>query len=158
MAAADVVLSPSFVADGTGGMARRVDHASKSRFDHVITDERVLATVTARLQDRLLPEVVRSFAHRPTSLETPKLVRYPSGRGVFRPHRDNVTADTAHRRLAVTINLDRGYSGGRLRFPEIGDDTFQPDPGSAIVFSCGLLHEVTEVERGDRHACITFLW
>ncbi|MBI5089121.1 MAG: 2OG-Fe(II) oxygenase, partial [Actinobacteria bacterium] len=153
-----LVDSPSFVPDGEGGTALATDHRLKSRLDHVIVDDDVLAVVAARLRDRLLPEVVRSFAHRPASFEVPKIVRYPAGGGVFRPHRDNVTADTAHRRLAVTINLDRGYVGGRLRFPEVSDDSYQPNPGSAIVFSCGLLHEVTEVERSPRHALITFLW
>ena len=50
------------------------------------------------------------------------------------------------------------YEGGDLRFPEWGTDLWRPAPGDAIVFSCGLLHEVTPVTAGTRHALITFLF
>ena len=69
-----------------------------------------------------------------------------------------VPPDAAHRRFAVTINLDADYEGGCLHFPEFGEDLYRPQPGSAIVFSCGLLHEVTPVTAGCRHALLTFLW
>jgi predicted 2-oxoglutarate/Fe(II)-dependent dioxygenase YbiX len=154
----DLVDSPSFARGPGQAATMRVDHRLKHRFDHVMTDAELVDTVTARLRDRLLPEVDRSLAHRPTSFETPKVVRYPAGGGRFEPHRDNASPDTAHRRLAVTVNLDCGYLGGELRFPEVGDERYRPRPGAAIVFSCGLLHEVTPVERCDRHALITFMW
>lgn len=150
--------SPSHTADADGGLLMRIDPARKVRDDVVLVASPVLDEVVVALQARLLPEIDRCLAHRPTSFEAPKVVRYPSGTGHFAPHRDNLGPDVAHRRLAVTINLTDGHEGGELRFPELGPQRYRPPVGAAIVFSCGLLHEVTAVIAGDRHALVTFLW
>jgi predicted 2-oxoglutarate/Fe(II)-dependent dioxygenase YbiX len=79
--------------------------------------------------------------------------------GHFRPHRDNTTKGTAHRRFAVTINLNAGdYGGGDLRFPEYGPATYRAPTGGAVVFSCSLLHEATPVTSGTRYAFLPFLY
>jgi hypothetical protein len=133
------------------------DPAVKQRLDDRLPP--ALAERVVRLiERRLLPEVARGLAHRPRSFEALKLVRYDAGAGWFAPHRDDATADVAHRRLAVTVNLDDGYEGGDLTFPELGPERYRPLPGAAIVFSCGLLHAVTPVRTGTRHALVTFLW
>ncbi len=144
----DVADQPTLVAD----------IAVKARHDHRLVDARLTALVQRAMVERLLPVVARSFAHTPRSHETFKLVRYDADDGWFTAHRDNVTPSAAHRRFAVTLNLDADYEGGDLRFPEFGEDLYRPQPGSAIVFSCGLLHEVTPVTAGSRHALLTFLW
>ena len=82
-----------------------------------------------------------------------------SSGGHFRSHRDNTTLGTAHRRFAVTINLNAGeYDGGDLRFPEFGARTYRAPTGGAIVFSCSLLHEATTVTKGRRFAFLPFLY
>ncbi len=79
--------------------------------------------------------------------------------GHFRPHRDNTTRGTAHRRFAVTINLNAGdYDGGDLCFPEFGARSYNPPTGGAAVFSCSLLHEAKPVTRGRRYAFLPFLY
>jgi predicted 2-oxoglutarate/Fe(II)-dependent dioxygenase YbiX len=78
--------------------------------------------------------------------------------GHFRPHRDNTTKGTAHRRFAVTINLNSDFEGGELSFPEYGPRSFKPPPGGAVVFSCSLLHTVSKVTRGKRYAFLPFLY
>ena len=79
--------------------------------------------------------------------------------GYFRSHRDNTTKGTAHRRFAVTINLNStDYEGGELRFPEFGQRTYKPPTGGAIIFSCSLLHEALPVTRGTRYAFLPFLY
>ena len=84
---------------------------------------------------------------------------YPAGAGWFRPHRDNTTKGTAHRKFAVTINLNaEDYEGGELRFPEFGDRRYRPPTGGAVVFSCSLLHEALPVTRGERYAFLPFLY
>jgi predicted 2-oxoglutarate/Fe(II)-dependent dioxygenase YbiX len=154
----DLVPSPSHgvAADGQPGLV--VVPELKSRLDHPLRDERLTRRLADGMCQRLLPEVERCLAHRPSSFEAPKLVRYVAGCGWFTAHRDNTTPDSAHRRLAVTINLGHGYEGGDLRFPEFGPDTYRPGPGAALVFSCGLLHEVTPVIAGTRDAVLSFLW
>jgi len=63
--------------------------------------------------------------------------------GYLRPHRDTTTG-TAHRRFAVTINLNaEDFTGRDLRFPEYGNRLFRCNTCGAVVFSCGMLHEAT---------------
>src|SRR5262249_4528951 len=72
--------------------------------------------------------------------------------GHFYRHRDNINAGAQHRRFAVTINLNKGYDGGDLIFPEFGRRRYRAPYGGAIVFSCGALHELTPVTCGNRYA------
>ena len=59
----------------------------------------------------------------------------------------------------MTINLNTGdYEGGAVEFPEYGDKTYRPPRGGAIVFSCSLLHEATDVTRGSRYAVLCFFY
>lgn len=79
--------------------------------------------------------------------------------GHFRIHRDNTSKATAHRRFAVTINLNADdYDGGDLIFPEFGPEQWRPPTGGAAVFSCSLLHEVRPVTRGVRYCFLPFLF
>ena len=39
--------------------------------------------------------------------------------GHFRAHRDNTTKGTAHRRFAVSINLNDDFDGGEVELPRI---------------------------------------
>jgi predicted 2-oxoglutarate/Fe(II)-dependent dioxygenase YbiX len=104
-----------------------------------------------------VPLVKRSFQFEATRMERYIVGRYEAGAGHFRPHRDNTTKGTAHRRFAVTINLNAGdYEGGDLRFPEYGARTYRAPTGGAVVFSCSLLHEATPVTRGERYAFLPF--
>src|SRR5215208_3483636 len=79
--------------------------------------------------------------------------------GHFRAHRDNTTMGTAHRRFAVTINLNaEEYEGGDLLFPEFGSRTYRAPTGGAVVFSCSLLHQAMPVTKGRRFAFLPFLY
>jgi predicted 2-oxoglutarate/Fe(II)-dependent dioxygenase YbiX len=104
--------------------------------------------------------IERAFMWRPTRMERYLIARYDAeGGGFFRPHRDNTTNGTAHRRFAVTINLNaEDYEGGDLRFPEFGSRTYRAPTGGAVVFACALLHEATPVTRGERYAFLPFLY
>ena len=113
-----------------------------------------------RLQRRLLPEIKRAFQFEVTRIERYVVAEYDSGSGgYFRPHRDNTTPGTAHRRFACTINLNaEDYTGGDLRFPEFGPNTYRAPSGGAVVFSCSLLHEATPVSAGIRYAFLPFFY
>jgi predicted 2-oxoglutarate/Fe(II)-dependent dioxygenase YbiX len=78
--------------------------------------------------------------------------------GHFRAHRDNTTKGTAHRRFAVSINLNEEFEGGRVSFPEYGPRGYKAPPGGAVVFSCSLLHAVSKVTEGRRYAFLPFLY
>lgn len=131
----------------------------KRRSDVIIEDDQLQKQVVARLTRRLVPQIEKAFNFKPTRIERYLVARYDSETGgFFRPHRDNTTRGTAHRRFAVSINLNSDYDGGDLRFPEFGDRTYRPPPGGACVFSCSVLHEATPVTRGERFAFLPFLY
>ncbi|HEX8483141.1 MAG TPA: 2OG-Fe(II) oxygenase [Allosphingosinicella sp.] len=135
------------------------DPQHKMRRDREITDENLCGVLRHRIQTRLVPMVKRSFQFEATRMERYIVGRYEAGAGHFRPHRDNTTKGTAHRRFAVTINLNAGgYEGGDLRFPEFGRRSYRAPTGGAVVFSCSLLHEATPVTSGERYAFLPFLY
>ena len=78
--------------------------------------------------------------------------------GHFYRHRDNLNAGARHRRFAVSLNLNGDYDGCDLRCPEFGRQTYRAPAGGAVVFSCGMLHEVTPITRGQRYAFVPFLY
>lgn len=148
-----------FMREVDGKTVLQVDAAHKQRRDWTIEDAVLCQALAARVRRRLSPAVAKAFQFSPTRIERYIVACYDAGAGYFRPHRDNTTKGTAHRKFAVTINLNAGdYEGGDLRFPEYGDRTYRASTGGAIVFSCSLLHEATPVTSGRRFAFLPFLY
>ncbi|HYD17083.1 MAG TPA: 2OG-Fe(II) oxygenase [Patescibacteria group bacterium] len=148
-----------FMRDVGGKTVGIVDYGLKRRSDVVLTDETLLAELRARLKKRLVPEIEKIHFFHATRIERFIVACYDGAHGgFFRPHRDHTTKGTAHRRFAVTINLNNDFEGGELNFPEYGPRTFKPPPGGAVVFSCALLHAVTPVTKGKRYAFLPFLY
>lgn len=132
----------------------------KRRRDVNVTDPELKAVIMGGLDRNLGPLIRRAFHFNPTRLERYLIACYDAGEGgFFRPHRDNVSMGTAHRKFAVSINLNaEDFEGGDLRFPEFGPRTYRPPTGGAVVFCCSLLHEATPVTRGRRYAVLPFLY
>lgn len=148
-----------FMREVDGVTTLMMNDQHKRRSDVIIEDEALQKQVVARLTRRLIPQIEKAFNFRPTRIERYLVARYDAGTGgFFRPHRDNTTKGTAHRRFAVSINLNADYDGGDLRFPEYGSRTYRPPPGGACVFSCSILHEATPVTRGERFAFLPFFY
>lgn len=149
-----------FMRDENGVTVLKVDHSFKRRRDWSIDDPDLVESVKAQVGRALVPMIRRAFQFKVTRAERWIVARYDSGEGgYFRPHRDNTTAGTAHRRFACTINLNaEDYDGGDLRFPEFGDRSYRAPTGGAVVFSCSLLHEALPVTRGRRYATLPFLY
>ena len=144
--------------DGSGAQAMNPD--AKVRRDHTVSDPDLNRTIKDLIARRVLPEIEKAFAYRVTHLEVFKIACYEAeAGGHFRPHRDNVSVSSAHRRFAMTLNLNTGsYEGGQLRFLEYGPDLYSPAAGDAVVFSCSLLHEVLPVTAGRRYVLLAFLY
>ncbi len=149
-----------FMRQVDGKTVRVVDPVYKKRADVIIKDEILRNALRERMARRLTPEVARAFQFQATRIERYIVACYDaSSGGYFRPHRDNTTTGTAHRKFAVTINLNaEDYEGGDLRFPEFGDATYRAPTGGAVVFSCSLMHEATPVTKGRRFAFLPFLY
>jgi len=151
---------PSGVMVQRGGKTIGVLDDFKRRRDADIDDPDLRQQVRARIVRRLVPEIKKVFQFTVTRIERYIVACYDaSDGGYFRAHRDNTTTATAHRRFAVSINLNaEEFEGGDLRFPEFGRRTYRPPTGGAVVFSCSLLHEATPVTKGTRYATLPFLF
>ncbi len=136
-----------------------VDPKIKRRRDWLITDADLIQQINLLLSRRIVPEIEKAFQFRVTCFERYVVACYEeTNQGFFQPHRDNTSIGTAHRRFALSLNLNTGYQGGCLRFPEYGANLYAPPPGSAAVFSCSLLHEATPVIQGQRFVLLSFLY
>ncbi len=149
-----------FAVEVNGRTVQRLHPALKRRRDAWIEDEALRTAVRSRLVDRLYPMIERAWGWRATRIERDIVTCYDSAdQGFFSAHRDDATAGTAHRRFAVTVNLNtEEHEGGALRFPEFGGRLYRPPTGGALVFGCSLLHEATPVTAGVRYAFTPFLY
>ncbi len=146
-------------------VASASDHAGvgmvagiKRRADVFLDDRALYEGFHRRIERRVLPELWRAFRFRAASFEAPRIGCYDAAvAGAFGAHRDNRTPFTAHRRFAMSLNLNTGaYDGGRLRFGEFGPEEYEPEAGGAAVFCCDMLHEALPVTAGRRFAIFTF--
>nr|WP_263970310.1 2OG-Fe(II) oxygenase [Pseudanabaena sp. PCC 6802] len=149
-----------FMRDEKGVTVPIVDRSFKRRRDCAIEDEDLRNAAMFRIHDLLVPEIYKAFQFKATRIERHMVACYDSeSGGFFKAHRDNTTKGTAHRKFAVSLNLNTGeYEGGLLKFPEFGYQTHTAPAGGAIVFSCSLLHEATPVTKGRRYAYLPFLY
>lgn len=137
-----------------------IDYGHKRRQDCWLEEPGLIEGCRSRIVRRLVPEIKKVFQFDATRIERFLIGCYDAGvGGYFRPHRDNTTMGTAHRRFAVTINLNaEEYEGGDLRFPEYGTSYYRAPTGGAVVFSCSVLHEALPVTRGVRYTYLPFLY
>jgi predicted 2-oxoglutarate/Fe(II)-dependent dioxygenase YbiX len=149
-----------FMRTENGRTVGRLDPNFKRRSDAIIEDPALRSALARRIHTRLAPEIKKSFQFSISRIERYIVACYSAeDAGFFKAHRDNTTEGTAHRRFAVTINLNaEEHDGGELRFPEFGPRTYKAPTGGAIVFSCSLLHEALPVTRGLRYATLPFLY
>jgi predicted 2-oxoglutarate/Fe(II)-dependent dioxygenase YbiX len=152
--------APSGVMRDVDGHTIGVLDNFKRRRDVTVADPALQRELMERISRRLAPEIAKVFQFKATRIERYLVACYDGAEGgYFRPHRDNETLGTAHRRFAISINLNaEAFEGGDLRFPEFGRRTYRPPTGGAVVFACGLQHEATPVIRGRRYAFLPFLY
>lgn len=149
-----------FMREVDGKTKLQYDPGHKRRRDRNIEDEDLRRACMSRVHDRLAPQIEKAFQFRATRMERYIVSCYDADEdGHFRPHRDNTTKGTAHRRFAVSLFLNSGeYEGGFLRFPEYGPALYTAPTGGAVVFGCSMLHEATRVTRGKRYMFLPFLY
>ena len=154
-----------YEADGgseTGVMRNNVsviDRSMKSRRDFTVTDPVLIQRVQRRIARRIIPEIERVFFMKITRMERYMVGCYAAeDGGHFRPHRDNTQPITAHRRFAVSINLNGDFDGGEVSFPEYNRNGYKAPPGWAVVFPCNALHAVAKIRTGRRYAFLPFIY
>ena len=154
-----------YEADGgseTGVMRNNVsvvDRSMKSRKDYSIDDDVLIQRIQRRIARRIVPEIERVFFMKVTRMERYMVGCYAAeDGGHFRPHRDNTQPITAHRRFAVSINLNGDFEGGEVSFPEYNQRGHKAPPGWAVVFPCNALHAVAKIRSGRRYAFLPFVY
>jgi len=148
-----------FMREVDGKTVAIVDPRHKRRADYTIEDEALKKFLQQKIIRRIVPEIEKVHQFKTTRMERYIVACYDSENGGhFRAHRDNTTKGTAHRRFAVSINLNSEFDGGEISFPEYGPRSFKPPVGGAVIFSCSLLHAVSPVTRGKRYAFLPFLY
>jgi predicted 2-oxoglutarate/Fe(II)-dependent dioxygenase YbiX len=148
-----------FMRDVGGKTTLLHDANHKRRRDHVLVDEQAKKQALLLIRRRVVPEIAKVHQFTATRMERYLVACYSADDGAhFQPHRDNTTLGTAHQRFAVSVNLNEDFDGGEICFPEYGSTSYKPPPGSAVVFSCSLLHAVTRVTAGRRYAFLPFLY
>lgn len=145
---------------GPEGMKLPVyDYNRQDRIDHIISDQAVLQRIDQRLHERVVPMIKKAFAFDVTQREPLHIARYNGPRdGIAVGHRDNVATSTAHRKFALSINLNDDFEGGELVFNEYAPQGYRAAPGTALVFSSSLLHEVQETTKGIRYNLISHFY
>lgn len=150
-----------------GGVASKAHGGNVPVADVKIREDVALADLGPEAQElfaifgrRLFPQIRKAFNFRATRAETLRIGCYTADDGGhFVPHRDDTTPYTAHRRFAMSLNLNAdAYDGGYLRFPEYGPQLYSPPTGGAVVFSCSLLHEATRITAGRRFVLLGFFY
>ena len=137
-----------FMRDVGGKTALIHDYDHKRRRDCTVTDAQLIKLIQNRVQRRITPEILKVHHFSPTRMERYLVACYAAeDGGHFRAHRDNTTKGTAHRRFAVSINLNDDFEGGRISFPEYGARDFVR-PGAAL--SCSRAHCCTQSRRSRR--------
>ncbi len=132
------------------------DHSRQDRIDHIIKQQETLAFLDQRLWSRVTPMIQKAFAFNVGRREDLHIARYIGARGGnTMGHRDNVTAGSASRRFALSVNLNEDYEGGDVVFKEFSNRGYRSPPGTALVFSSSLLHEVQETTEGTRYTLIS---
>ena len=134
------------------------DPSVKRNREHVVTDPDLQRAIAQEIGPRAVNEIQKVFNfHAPLRFEMLTVLGYGDDRqDFFAPHRDSLRAEQ-RRRFAISLNLNDGYEGGELMFPEYGPHKYAPPKGAGAVFGCEVLHEALPVTRGQRWVLTTFL-
>ena len=135
------------------------DHSFKRRKDFTVEDQGLIRHIQGKIGRRVIPEIERLFFLKITRMERYIVGCYAAEDNAhFRPHRDNGPGLTAHRRFAVSINLNDEFDGGEVSFPEYSPRGIKAPQGWAVVFPAAILHAVSVVTYGRRYAFLPFVY
>jgi predicted 2-oxoglutarate/Fe(II)-dependent dioxygenase YbiX len=143
----------------SGQKTSQAGRSEVKRRSDVVIEGALERHLLVTLMPRIAPEIERVYAFdKEWGFEKFRIGCYEAeDAGFFRPHRDNPSEALSHRQFAASFNLNDGYEGGYLRFPEYGVDHYAPPKGGVLIFSCGLLHEVVPITSGRRFTLLTFV-
>lgn len=127
---------------------------------YIVRDEALMRELDSKVMGRVVPQMEKAFGYRPKDREQYRIACYDvAEHGSLPAHRDDPTESTKHRRFTVSVNLNnRSFEGGELTFRESSNHRYDVAEGTAIVWSCSLLHEILPVTAGRRFILGTHLY
>ncbi|WP_420564862.1 hypothetical protein [Thalassobaculum sp.] len=140
------------------GFKNVADDTVKRNREHVVKDPEMQRTIAQQIGPRVMNEIQKVFNFQAAlRFEMLTVLGYGEDRkDFFAPHRDSLRSER-RRRFAVSLNLNEGYEGGELTFPEYGPHLYAPPKGAGAIFGCEVLHEAKPVTKGQRWVLTTFL-
>ncbi|NIA68985.1 redoxin domain-containing protein [Pelagibius litoralis] len=139
-------------------MVRNKDYGKV--LQRVVRDGPLQKYLDAKIHRRVMPEIRKAFQTKVSRREEYRIAGYDAAEdGSLGPHRDNPTKETRHRRFTLSVALNAGdFEGGALRFGEYSQQGYRVPTGTAIVWSCTLLHDILPVTAGRRFILGTHLF
>lgn len=155
---AEGLTSQGFKKETGDFMVRNKDYGRV--LQRVVRDVPLQKYLDTKLNRRVITEIRKAFQTRISRREEYRIARYDAAEGgCLGAHRDNPTKETRHRRFTVSVTLNGGaFEGGGLRFGEYSQQGYLVPTGTAIVWSCTLLHDVLPVTAGRRFILGTHLF
>jgi len=123
------------------------------------TDAGPVRAVTEKVQRALTEHPVFATAALPLKFARVLVSRYEAGMG-YGWHADQALIDGVRTDLSFTLFLSGpgSYGGGALEIRRsAGTEEFRLPAGSAVVYSSGDVHRVTEVTSGERLAVVGWI-
>ncbi|WP_422366153.1 redoxin domain-containing protein [Pelagibius sp.] len=150
--------SRGFMEETGDFMVRNKDYGKV--LQRVVRDVPLQKYLDTKLNRRVITEIRKAFQTKISRREEYRIAGYDAAEGgCLGPHRDNPTKETQHRRFTVSVALNGGaFEGGGLRFGEYSQQGYLVPTGTAIVWSCTLLHDVMPVTAGQRFILGTHLF
>ncbi len=139
-------------------MVRNKDYGKV--LQRVVRDVPLQKYLDTKVNRRVIAEIRKAFQTKISNREEYRIAGYDAAEGgSLGPHRDNPTKETQHRRFTVSVTLNGGeFEGGGLRFGEYSQQGYLVPTGTAVVWSCTLLHDVLPVTAGRRFILGTHLF
>jgi len=135
------------------------EHNRQDRVDHIIREKKWTNLIDQRIGSRINPMIKMAFSVDINNREDLHVARYFGERGGNQMgHRDNTGPTVSYRRFALSMNLNDDFEGGEVVFKEFNNHGYRAAPGTALIFSSSLLHEVMETTDGTRYNLISHLF
>jgi hypothetical protein len=138
----------------------KFDSEREVRRAKFLRDPLLAATIRDCFNQRVFPQIRRAYQFESRHLERYLVACYDTGEGAPAAlERDTTISGAVHGRFAAILDLNsEEYDGGEVSFPEFGTRKFRSPSGSALIFSCSLLHQALPVRRGTRYAFLPLIY
>ncbi len=152
----DALADATFV-DGTYSAGKGASAAKQNQ--QLPPGDALARALASKVEAALRAHQVAVAAALPHRFSPIRFSRYESGMA-YGPHFDEAIIGGVRTDLSFTLFLSDpdSYSGGELHITSpAGTEAFRLDPGCAVLYPAGAIHEVRPVEQGTRLAAVGWI-